>query len=167
VAHLVGEEIDIEFDPAAERALDATQTEWQAEQPTLGQLPGWSDGHDTVHLPITDGTVALAAPPPRGRAVIAGAPMLVRSGTSLGFDDLVVDLDASRVTGTVVGRPITVFDLDLSRARLETTPTLPPSIVDISGRLSDDALRELSDRLGPGLTASTTGVDVEMRLKAS
>jgi hypothetical protein len=60
-----------------------------------------------------------------------------------------------------------VFDLDLWRARLETTPTLPPSIVDISGRLSDGTMRELSDRLGPGLTANTTGVNVEMRLKAS
>jgi hypothetical protein len=165
--HLTGEEISIEFDPASERALDDTQTEWRAEEPTLGQLPGWSDGRDTVHLPVTDGDVVLSATPPRGHVVTAGEPMLSRSGSSITFRDLVVDLDGSHVRGTVDGRPLDVFDLDLSRAHVEDPSTLPPMIVDVSGRLSPDAVREVADHLGPGLTADHTSVDIEMRLRSS
>lgn len=166
-AHLTGEEMSIEFDPSSERALDDTQTEWRAEEPTLGQQPGWSDGRDTVHLPITDGEVGLAATPPRGRVVTSGSPMLSRAGSSISFRDLVVDLDASRITGTVDGRPLDVFDLDLSRAHVEHPPSLPPMVVDISGRPSDDAVREIADHLGPGLSADQMRVDVEMRLRTS
>lgn len=165
--HLVGEEVSIEFEPAAERALEDTQTEWRAEEPTLGQFPGWSDGRDTVHLPITDGDVVLAATPPRGRVVTAGPSRLSRSGSSISFDDLVVDLDASRVAGTVDGRPLDVFDLDLSRAHVERLPSSPPTIVDVSGRASADAVREVADHLGPGLSADDLRVDVEMRLRTS
>lgn len=165
--HLTGEEMSIEFDPTSQRALESTQTEWRTESPTLGQRPGRSDGRPTVYLPITDGTVDLTATPPRGSVDTAGSPMLVRSGTSVTFSDLVVDLDGNRITGTVDGRPTTVFDLDLSRAHLDTTPSLPPSIVGVSGHLSTDALREVTDRLGPGLTTDTTRVDIEMRLTTS
>jgi hypothetical protein len=165
--HLTGEEISIEFDPDSERALDDTQTEWRAEEPTLGQLPGWSDGRDTVHLPVTDGDVTLAATPPRGRVVTSGAPMLSRSGSSISFRDLVVDLDGAHVDGTIDGRPLDVFDLDLSRAHVEDLPSLPPMIVNVSGRLSPDAVREVTDHLGRGLTADDTSVDIEMRLRSS
>ncbi len=167
VAHLIGDEISIEFDPATGLVLEDTQTEWRAEEPTLGQLPGWSDGRDTVHLPITGGDVTLAGAPPHGRVTTAGSPMLSRSGTSIAFRDLVVDLDGSRVTGTVDGRPLTVFDLDLSKAHVEHLPSLPPTIVDISARLSDDAAREVADELGPGLSADQVHADIEMRLRTS
>ncbi len=169
VAHLTGLEISLEFEPAAERSLEDTQTEWRIGVPTLGKpyLPGRTDGRDTVILPISGGDVTLAATPPRGRVVTDGSPTLSRSGSSISFHDLVVDLDASRITGTVDGRPLDLFDLDLSRAHVEHLPSSPPTIVDVSARASDDAVREVAEHIGPGLTADDLRVDVEMRLKTS
>lgn len=164
-ARVDGVETSLEFEPASERALEDAQIEVLAEQPTLGQLPGWSDGRDTLHLPISEGVVVVAATPPRGRVSTEGTAMLSRRGTTLGFADLVVDLDAARVTGTVDGRPITVLDLDLSRAHVEDLPSLPPTVVDVSGRLSDDALREVRDRLGAELSPDTARVTLELRLR--
>jgi hypothetical protein len=164
-ARVDGVETSIEFEPAAERALEDAQIEILSEEPTLGQLPGWKDGRDTVHLPITDGGVVLAATPPRGRVRTDGALMLSRAGSELAFDDLVVDLDAARLAGTVDGRPITVGDLDLSRAHVEDLPSQPLTIVDLSARLSADALGEVRDRLGADLPPDTARVDLELRLR--
>lgn len=154
----------IEFVPASERALDDDLVELKTEEPTLGQLPGWTDGSDTALLPITEGELLLAATPPRGRVRTDGMFMLTRQGTSVPFEDLEVDLDGSRVTGTVEGRPITVFDLDLSRARVEDLPSLPPMVVGVDGRMSEAALRELAP-LDAGLTVEDTRVDIELRLR--
>jgi hypothetical protein len=164
-ARVDGEEASFEVEPAGERALEDAQIEILTEEPTLGQLPGWKDGRDTVHLPITDGEVDLAATPPRGRVRTSGALMLSRAGSLLAFDDLAVDLDASRLTGTVDGRPIAVGDLDVSRAHVERLPSEPPTIVDLSARLSADALAEIRDRLGADIPPDVARVDLELRLR--
>lgn len=166
-AHLIGEYASIAFEPPSQRVLDDTQTEWRADEPTLGQLPGWSDGRYIVNLPITDGDVVLDATPPQGRVDTTGPVMLSRAGSSISFDHLVVDLDARRITGTVDGRPLDVFDLDLSRAHVEHLPSSPPTIVGVSGRMSDDAAREVTDHIGPGLTGDELRVDVETRMRTS
>jgi hypothetical protein len=164
-ARVDGVHATIEFVPASERALDDDLIELKTEEPTLGQLPGWTDGSDTVHLPIAEGELLLAATPPRGRVRTHGMLMLSRQGANVQFEDLEVDLDGSRVTGTVDGRSITVFDLDLSRARIEDLPSLPPMVVDVDGRMSEEALRELQETLDAGLTAEDTRVGIELRLR--
>lgn len=164
-ARVNGEEASIEFDAASQRALEDAQIETRTGEPTLGPLPGWTDGRDTVHLPISDGEVVLAPRPPRGRVQTHGALMMSRQGTSVDFDDLDVDLDASQVKGTADGRPITVFVLDLSRAHVEDLPSLPPTIVDVSGTMTDDARREIRDKVGVDLPPDRTRVDIELRLR--
>ncbi|PVZ06850.1 hypothetical protein [Actinomycetospora cinnamomea] len=160
-----GVHASIEFVPASERALDDDLIELKTEEPTLGQLPGWKDGSDTAHLPITEGELLLAATPPRGHVRTEGMFMLSRQGSNVQFEDLEIDLDAARVTGTVEGRPITVFDLDVSRARVEDLPSLPPMVVDVDGRMSEEALRELQEKLGAGLTPEDTRVGIVLRLR--
>lgn len=155
----------IEFDPRSELALEERQIEIKTEEPTRGQLPGWKDGSDTVHLPISDGQVVLTSTPPRGRVHTEGHLAMDRQGTSVEFEDLDVDLDSGHATGTVDGRRITVLDLDLSRAHVEALPSLPPMIVDISGRMTEDARREIHDHLSADLSADDTAVDIELRLR--
>lgn len=163
-ARVDGEEAAIEVEPATQRALEDAQIEVRTEEPTLGQLPGWADGQDTVHLPITDGQVLLA-PPPRGRVQTSGSLMLSRRGGTVDLADLVVDLDAARVTGSVDGRPATVFDLDLSRARVEDLPSLPATVVDVSATMTDDVRGVIRDRLGVDLPPPLTRADLELRLR--
>jgi hypothetical protein len=166
VVRVDGVHASIEFVPASERALDDDLIEVKTEEPTLGRLPGWKDGSDTVHLPITEGELLLAATPPRGWVRTDGMLMLSRQGADVQFEDLEIDLDGARVTGRVEGRPITVLDLDVSRARVEDLPSLPPTVVDVDGRMSEEARRELREKLDTELTAEETRVAIALRLRS-